>query len=170
MATPENTLLTRADFTTTAIAATKRKTLTADATAVEIGDTGVRDLSGLLNMTYLDSARLLLIRDGDDTQLHLVDIKVKAGAPAVIIIMTNDRTGTVGFKPPYVATGRAIAATGNGTASLGASADVYVNTALGVVMHGATPGLTYQASVRWLTYQAWPNVLPGVADGDPIGV
>lgn len=171
MADANKTLITRAEITSAEVAASNRKTLTLDGVTIDVGDTGVRDLSALINIaTNLDSGRLLLARNGRRVQLWLVNVVVKAGAASPTIVMTNSRSNTSGFYPPYVATGRAVAASGNGTASAGASADVYVNTSLGVVLHGATPGVAYQASLCWDTLAGWPNVLPGVADGSPIGV
>lgn len=173
MADADKTLITRAEITSVTSPATGRKILTLDNDTFEIGTTGVRDLSALMNMTNLDSGRLLLSRTGDRVQLWLVDIKVKAGAPSSFVLMTQDRTATSSFFPPYVATGRAIASSGTGTTTDGPSSDVYVNTHLGVALHGATAGLTYQAAIDWVTLRGWPSVaagLPGVEDGAPIGV
>ena len=173
MATLDMTLVTRDKLNWLTTILNKRKLLTVDGDNYEIGKTGQRDMSGLMLMTNLDSGRLLLERDGNRAALHGVDVVVKAGSPSVVTMMQNARTGTAPMYPSYPATGRAIATIGNGTTSLGASADVYVNTQLGVVLHGATPGLTYQFSVSWSTTANWwsePAALPGVADGDPIGV
>lgn len=168
MADADKTIVTRAEFTSAATAATNRKLLTVDGLTLDIGNTGRRDLSSFLNLTHIESGRIVMSRDGVRIQLWLIDIILKAGAPASATVMSNDRTNTGMLYPTYVATGRAIAATGNGTSTNGPAADVYVNKNLGIVLHGATVGIAYQAAVSWETAAGWGSTLPGVADGQPI--
>lgn len=169
MASSELTLLTRSDITSAETPATGRKLFTLDGDTFELGSTGLRDLSGLLVMTWIDAGRLLACRTGERTQLHIVDLILKAGAPPSVTILQNDRTNTGTFKPAYPVTGRAVAAEGNMSGVTGPSADVTVNAAFGVVVHGATPGQKYQASLSWESFTGWASALPGVADGQPIG-
>lgn len=163
-------IITRDNLTSAKTPATGRKLFTLDGDTFEIGSTGLRDLSGIVNMTYVDSCRLLGIRTRDGVLVHGVDVILKAGAPPSVVLLTNDRTNTGSFKPAYPVTGRAVAATGNLTATTGPGADVTINPAFGITMHGATPGVAYQFSLAYTTLAGWASALPGVADGDPIGV
>ncbi|KQR43438.1 hypothetical protein ASF87_16745 [Microbacterium sp. Leaf161] len=168
--TPETTLISRAEITSAATPATNRKLLTLDGLALDIGDTGPRDISANLLLTYITSARLILARENGFVALHGVDVLIKAGAPSSIVLQNQARSNQGMFNPPYMATGRAVATSGSGTTSGGAGADVVVNNQLGIVMHGVTPGVTYQFSVLWKTDVLWGAALPGVVDGQPIGV
>lgn len=170
MATPAQTLVTRAEFSSTPVGLNMRKAVTFDGDVLEIGDTGLRDMSGSLNMTHLESGRLLLSREGRSVSLWLVDIILKATAPSSVTLLNQARPNTGSFFPPYAATGRAVAAVGSGSAVNGPGADVFINPSLGVVLHGAATGVSYKASLGWKTSAAWPASLPGVADGTPIGV
>lgn len=169
MATPENTLITRAEITSASSLA-NRKAFVLDGLTIELGDTGLRDVTAYMNMTWIESGRVLLARVGDMVELSLVDILIKAGAPAALVVQNNVRVNQQGFYPPYGRSGRAVATSGTGTASGGAGLDMFVNSGLGVVLYGAQPGVTYQASLAWKTEAVWPASLPGVADGQPIGV
>lgn len=168
MATPENTLITRAEITSTATPATLRRLFTIDGEAVDIGDTGLRDITATMNAAGITSGRLLLGRVGDLVMLFIVDLVVAAGAPSSLVVQNQSRANQTGFYPKYGVTGRGVATSGTGTVSGGAGADLYVNNQLGIVLHGVTPGVTYQGAVAWRTDAAWPNVLPGVADGQPV--
>lgn len=163
-------IITRNELTSTKNTATGRKTLTVDGDSVDIGSTGMRDLSGLMNTTYIESGRLLISRTEKQVQLHIFDLILASGAPAAVTLLTNDRPNMASFRPAYPVTGRAIAAEGNMTSLRAPSADVAVNRNSGVVLYGAAAGEKYQASLCWETSNVWPGTLPGVADGDPIGV
>lgn len=168
MADANLTLITRAEFDSSAVAGTGRKLLTVDGLTIDVGDTELRDVTGTMNTAGITSGRLLLARVGDLVQLFLVDLIVAAGAPSSLVVQNQARTNQGGFYPKYGVTGRAVATSGSGTASGGAGADLFVNTQLGIVLHGVTPGVTYQAAVAWRTDAGWPSGLPGVADGQSI--
>lgn len=177
MAAPELTAWDKRSLSFIQSTTTRRTALVlADAAGVvtgthEIGSTGRRDVSGLATMTWLDSGRFVLMRTGQRVDWFGINLLVKAGAPSSFTVFTNDRTNTGFFEPnDYAVTARAIAASGNGTSVTGPGCDVFINKDLGTTLHGATAGQTYQFHASWSVTTGWPTGLPGVADGDPIGV
>lgn len=171
MADADKTLITRAEFTSAKNATSLGKTLTIDGDTIQVGDTGRRDVTALMNMQWLDAGRIVFRRQGNKVDFWLIGLLVKAGAPSSITIFTNDRTGMSPINPPYIAGDPVFPGTGNVSGLTGPVAFASVNTSHGIAVHGVQPGLTYNGHLDWETSNAWwSGALPGVADGETAGV
>jgi len=163
MATPENTLISRAEITSAATTATGRKALVLDGSTLELGDTGWRDLSGSLDA--LVSGRVLVRRQAGRVTWNFINILLASGASATAQnILTTDALRDP-FLPDYVAYAPVkVNATVEGRFSVLVSGSPRLDY--------ATVGAVYSGTVSFPVRGsgAWPTTLPGVADGQPVGV
>jgi hypothetical protein len=134
-------------------------------TTLELGDTGIRDMSGNFIAGTVASGRLLVRRNGQLVTWIFDQLKVAASQNNL-----NSRImdllavpGLSAFRPPYT---ESEAYNSGKTATQGRIAIA----ANGVYVQFADPTLTYTLMVSYITNDAWPSALPGVADGQPIGV
>lgn len=160
MADADKTLITRAQITSITTPATNRKALVLDGATIELGDTGIRDVSGLFVAGTVLSGRLLLRRVGNIVQIIFADLKVTAAVSGTNVKIHDLASG---FRAPYSeaeAYNTGAAAPQGRLASAGA----------GVYVQFANSTFTYATVLTYVTSDAWPSSLPGVADGQPIGV
>lgn len=166
MATPENTLITRAEVTSIISAASGRKALVLDGATIELGDTGWRDLSGSLN-ALVTSGRVLVRRQAGSVTWNFINIVLASGASTSAQDIFNTTADTLrdAFLPDYVA---------YESSKLNAA----VTGRFAVLISGSprldygTTGAAYNGIVSFPVRGsgAWPGTLPGVADGQPVGV
>jgi hypothetical protein len=164
MATPENTLISRAEITSAATTATGRKALVLDGSTIELGDTGWRDLSGSLDT--LVSGRVLVRRQAGRVTWNFINIMLASGASATAqnLFSSTDALRDP-FLPDYVAYAPVkVNATVEGRLSVLVSGSPRLDY--------ATIGAAYSGTVSFPVRGsgAWPTALPGVADGQPVGV
>lgn len=159
MADADKTLITRAQITSITTPATGRKALVLDGATIELGDTGIRDVSGLFIAGTVASGRLLFRRTGNLVTIILVALKTAQTATNLKII----DVGGVGFRPPY---SKAEAYIEGGTTQQSR----ITAAGNGIYVQLANSAFTYTAMLEFVTSDAWPTTLPGVADGQPIGV
>lgn len=160
MATPETTLITRAEITSITTPATGRKALVLDGATIELGDTGMRDLSGMFVAGKVASGRLLVQRVGNTVTWTLVPLKL-AGPVGTVHDIVKSSTLT-GFMPRYAAA----------TTMLQSDAEQarLITISDGLSIHYGLADVNYSASFTYITTNAWPTTLPGVADGQPVGI
>lgn len=163
MATPENTLITRAEVTSAATAATGRKTFTLDGSTFELGDTGLRDLSGTFAAGKVASGRVLVRRERNTVTWFFVGVTLAAGATTAETILANSDASLTPFAPPYTTNATVMS-------SATAQARLMANASGSIAVHYGAAGFAYSGSITYLTNKAWPTTLPGVADGQPVGV
>jgi hypothetical protein len=163
MATPDTTLITRAEITSVAGATTGRKALVLDGSTLELGDTGWRDLSGSLDT--LVTGRVLVRRQAGRVTWNFINIMMASGAStSAQNILTTDALRDP-FLPDYVAYEPVkVNATVEGRLSVLVSGSPRLDY--------ATIGAAYSGLVSFPVRGsgAWPTTLPGVADGQPVGV
>lgn len=162
MATPDMTLITRAEVTSITTAATGRKAFTLDGATIELGDTGLRDLSGMFVAGKVASGRALVRRAGNTVTWFFAGVNLAAGTTNNETIINID-SNVAQFAPKYTA-GSTVLAGGTEIARVVANASGSVSVLDGL------PGYSYTGSLTYLTDKTWPATLPGVADGQPIGV
>lgn len=158
MATPENTLISRAEVTSITTTATGRKALTLDGGTIELGDTGLRDLSGLFTAGKVTSGRVLVQRIGNVVtwQFDLVTLPADAVHPWAIITNATALSGVL----PTVGTHTVPAITvAGGAVRLVVEANGTVSIYYGI------PATAYLGVLTYVTTKPWPTTLPGVADG-----
>lgn len=149
------------DFKFIETAATGRRALQLPSgTTIELGDTGIRDLSGLFVAGTVQSGRLLSRRVGNIVQIIFDNLKVTA-AVAGTNVKIHDLAS--GFRAPYPETE---AFNTGATAPQGRLS----SAGAGVYVQFANSTFTYATILTYVTSDAWPATLPGVADGQPIGV
>ena len=164
MATPENTLVTRAEVNSISTPATGRKALVLDGATIELGDTGWRDLSGSLNP--LVTGRILVRRQAGRITWNFINIVLATGASTAQNLF-NATVDTLrdSFLPDSNAyEGIHANATQTGRFSVLTSGSPRLDY--------ATPTTGYSAMVSFPVRGTgtWPSTLPGVADGQPVGV
>lgn len=160
MATPETTLISRAEVTSITTSATGRKALTLDGSTIELGDTGWRDLTGLYTAGKVTSGRVLVRRMGNVVTWNLQSLNL-AGPVASTHDFINSST-LAGFMPEYLSAGVLMQSD-----SELARLVVGTNT---LSVHYGIEAVNYIGGLSYVTYKAWPTTLPGVADGQPVGI
>jgi len=164
MATPETTLITRAEITSITGATSGRKALVLDGSTLELGDTGWRDLSGSLDP--LVTGRVLVRRQAGRVTWNFINIVLASGASTSA---QNIFTGTDALRDPFLP---------DYVAYSPVKVNATVEGRLSVLVAGsprldyATVGAAYSGLVSYPVRGsgAWPATLPGVADGQPVGV
>lgn len=160
MADANKTLITRAEITSITTPATNRKALVLDGATFDIGDTGMRDVSGLVVTNTVASGKLLVRRFGNVVQIIFNDLKVTAAVNGTNVKIYDLPSG---FRAPYAA---AEAYNTGATAPQGRVS----SAGAGVYVQFANSTFTYALVITYITSDPWPSSLPGVADGTPIGV
>ena len=165
MATPENTLISRAEVTSVVSATSGRKALVLDGSTLELGDTGWRDLSGSLDP--LVTGRVLVRRQAGRVTWNFINIVLASGASTSAQNIFNATADSLRdpFLPDYVAYAPAkVNATVEGRFSVLVSGSPRLDY--------ATVGAAYSMMVSFPVRGTgtWPATLPGVADGQPVGV
>lgn len=154
MATPENTLLDRGKLTSIITPATGRFALVMDGQTIELGATGWRDVSALLDPT-----------------------KVQSIAAGMLIVIRDSNHVTIKFNLTPSASGNVqIAASGVGTAfapdttlwNQGRGGAVGISNSGNLYINPATAGTKVDATLTFDVDNAWPASLPGVKLGDPV--
>jgi len=163
MAAPENTLITRAEVTSITDATTGRKALVLDGATLELVDTGIRDLSGLFTAGNVASGRVLVQRTGRTVTWTLVSLNLAGSVASVWSILANTAGRFDGFKPTYTAAATLMQ-------SEAEYARIMVNGSGSVDIHYGAAGVNYVGTITYTTTAPWPTTLPGVADGQPVGV
>lgn len=161
MATPENTLITRAEVTSITTEATKRKALVLDGSTLELGNTGIRDLSGLFVTGNVASGRVLLQRIGNVVTWTLESLNLAGTVVSVWPVLANTGGRFDGFKPTYTAAAALMQ-------SEAEFARLMVNGSGSVDIHYGAAGVNYTGIITYLSATPWPSTLPGVADGEGI--
>ena len=154
MADANKTLITRAEVTSIITPATGRFALVMDGQTIDLGDTGVRDVSANLDpakVSGIAAGQLLVRRSG---KFNTVVISV---TPSVAGNTQITKTGLgAGFAPEV----NYFCQSPNGTVGITTAGNIYINpTVIGVRSQVV---LTYDTSA------AWPTTLPGVKRGDPV--
>lgn len=160
MAEKNKTLVTRAEVDSVINAANGRKALVIDGATIELGDTGPRDLSGLFIAGTVQSGRLLSRRIGNVVTLIFDNLKVTAAVSGTNVKIHDLASG---FRALYT---KAEAYNTGATAPQGRLA----SAGAGVYVQFANSTFTYATQMTYVTSDPWPATLPGVADGQPIGV
>lgn len=163
MATPENTLISRAEVTSITTPATNRKALVLDGATIELGDTGVRDLSGMFTAGKVSSGRVLVQRVGNVVTWQFINVMLPADAVHPWAIITN-AAALAGVLP------EAGTFTTPAITSTGASVRLVVESNGAVSIYYGKPATAYLGVMTYVTAKAWPTALPGVANGQPVGV
>lgn len=162
MATPENTLITRAEVTSITDATTGRKALVLDGSTLELGKTGLRDLSGMFVAGSVLAGKIRVQRVANTITWYFSAVQIAANAthPWPVIAASP----TMAAFAPEINTYEAVMsnATDTGRIYLAGNGEVSI--------HYGEPSQTYTAVVTFNTARAWPTTLPGVADGQPVGV
>lgn len=130
---------------------------------VEVGDSGIRDLSGLFITGTVASGRILAQRIGNTVTWYFINVTLQAGALPTGKIMEGP--GTFSEFLPAFASHTAPAIT-NGA---GESVRLLVS-GTGITIQYAKAGPAYVGTVTYVTTKAWPTTLPGVANGQPVAV
>jgi hypothetical protein len=164
MATPGNTLITRADVTSVIDAVSGRKALVLDGQTLELGDTGWRDLSGSLNT--LVTGRILVRRQANRVTWRFIAVVLAAGATTAQNLF--NATADV-LRDPFLPDSAEYAAVQSNATMTGRFS---ILTAGSPRLDYATVGAGYSGSVSFPVRGtgAWPSTLPGVADGQPVTV
>lgn len=158
MATPENTLISRAEVTSLLTPATGRVRLTLDGATAELGSTGWRDMSASLDpakVGTISSGMLVVIRSG-----NIVTIKFNLTPTASGNVQVTASGMSLGsaFAPDTIlwVDGR------GGTVGISTSGVLYVNPAVS--------GQKVDATLTFVVDNTWPTTLPGVELGQPVVV
>lgn len=160
----EDQLWDRSHLAYDEVPATGRKTLTVNGgTAIELGDTGLRDLSGMFAAGKVASGRVLVRRQGNLVTWYFVDLKLATGATSAETILTNGDGSLTPFGADYQT---------HSTAMINAStfARLMVTGTSSIAVHYGVAGVGYSCTITYLTSKPWPTTLPGVANGQPVGV
>lgn len=164
MATPENTLITRAEVTSIFNPAAGRVALILDGTTVELGNTGWRDLSGQLNP--LVTGRVLVRRALDTVTWEFINIVLAAGATSAQNIFAGMPGSLVEPFLPDRHTYEAV----KSNATLEGRFAVLSNGSPRLDYATVGAGYSGQVSFPVRGSRTWPGTLPGVADGQPVAV
>jgi hypothetical protein len=161
MADANKTLITRAEVTSIITPASKRRALVIDGVTIELGDTGPRDLSGMI--TNVVSGRLLVQRVGQATTYSVVNIQTpESMAGQAVTILPGSALNMSPFRPFYTVNAAHLAG------SNGQMARLVVAASGAVQIHYAQPGVSYSGALTFVNSAGWPATLPGVEDGQPV--
>lgn len=162
MATPDITLITRAEVTSIADATTGRKALVLDGATIELGDTGLRDLRPMFTPGRVASGRVLVQRVGSRVTWYLDSLNLAAGVTTIWNLIPAGGN-LARFAAPVTA-----------GATLMQSKSEYARLVIGIGgsidIHFGASGINYIGVISYDTKLGWPVALPGVADGQPVGV
>ena len=161
MAEANMTVITRADVTSITTPATGRKALVLDGTTIELGDTGLRDLSGMFVAGSIESGRILVQRVGNVVTWTLSSVKVPTGVTTIWKVLES--TAFSGLLPPVLAFAPMMGTSTN-------TSRVVLTQSGKLELHYSINATTYTGVLTFQSYQAWPSALPGVANGQPVGV
>lgn len=161
MAEANMTMISRAEVNSIITPETGRKALVLDGTTIELGDTGLRDLSGLFVPGNVASGRLMVRRVGNMVTWLLNPITL-AGEVATVWNLISDPLVLRGFGSEYTQAVPLMQSESE-HARLLASRNA-------VEIHYGIAGVGYRGTLSYLTTETWPASLPGVADGQPVGV
>ena len=164
MATPENTLITRAEVTSISVPATGRKALVLDGTTIELGDTGWRDLSGSLS-PMVTAGRVLARRHQGTVSWLFINIILASTATVAQSLFS----ATPGLVEPFLPDQHTYEAVKSNATVEGRFA---VLSGGSPRLDYATPGAGYNGKLSFTVRGSgsWPSTLPGVADGQPVNV
>lgn len=165
MATPENTLISRAEVTSIITPATGRRALVLDGATIELGDTGQRDLSGAFEAGAVTSGQVIVQRIGNVVEWTFNAVVLPAGVTSAWTIMKAAAGGYTAFLPEY---GVQAATLIDGTSEY--LSRVIVPASGDVAFHYAEAVRPWTGIVTFVTSRAWPTSLPGVVRGQPVGV
>ena len=162
MAEANMTMISRAEVTSIITPATGRKALVLDGTTIELGDTGIRDLSGMFDAGKVASGRLTVQRVGNTVTWSVKSLNLAAGVTSIWSLITN--TSLVGMLPSGSYSENATLMQSDAE-----SARFIVGNNNAAIHYGIS-AVNYSGTLTYLTNRAWPTALPGVADGQPVGV
>lgn len=160
----EDQLWDRSRLAYAEVPATGRKTLTVNSgTAIELGDTGLRDLSGMYQAGAVSSGRVLVHRVGNVVTWIFENVLLASPAthPWTIFASSSALSGFVHDVSAQSTTAMA------GTSG---QARILVNPSGSVQFHYGQSTIAYVATITFVTTKPWPTALPGVANGQPVGV
>lgn len=162
MATPENTLITRAEVNSITNVDTGRKALVLDGTTIELGNTGLRDISGMFKAGAVSSGRITVRRVGSVVTWHFNAVQISASAvhPWDILPASDSLLPFAPEKNIYE--GSMATATDTGR--------ILIDAAGGVSIHYGEPSHAYTGVVTFNTSRGWPSTLPGVVDEQPVRI
>ena len=161
MAEANMTMISRAEITSITDATTGRKALVLDGTTIELGDTGLRDLSGMFVAGSVESGRVLVQRVGNVVTWTLSSVKVPAGTTTIWKVLESAEFS--GLLPPVLAFAPMMGTSTN-------TSRVVLTPAGKLELHYTINATTYTGVLTFQSHQAWPTALPGVANGQPVGV
>lgn len=165
MADANKTLITRAEVTSIITPATGRRALVLDGATIELGDTGLRDLSGLFEPSTVVSGSVRVWRIGNMVEWQFVNIVLPTSAQGQTI-MSNAGQAAGALTPFLPPTGDAVS-----TGLLGSdTARARVSSGGVIQIQYGEAGVAWNMSAIFVTNRAWPTTLPGVVNGQPVGV
>lgn len=162
MAEANMTMISRAEVTSITTPATGRKALVLDGTTIELGDTGLRDLSGMFVAGKVSSGRLLVKRVGSTITWYFINVQIASNATHPWDILATSTP--ISWFAPEANSYWPVMSNGTDTGRIS------INGLGAVAIHYGEPSHTYTATVTYNTSRPWPTTLPGVADGQPVGV
>ncbi|MFE2772304.1 hypothetical protein [Microbacterium resistens] len=162
MADANKTLITRAEFTSTIVAASGRAALTFDGKTTEVGSfTGFRDITGLLTPGQVTSGRLLVARRDFQVLWAFDSLMLPAAAEGQSWAIISG-TQLQSFRPFYTST------KDYKIQSDGHIVRLAVNSSGAVFVQFAKAARAISTVMETFTQAGWPSTLPGVADGEPV--
>lgn len=164
MADANKTLITRAEVTSILTPATGRKALVIDGATIELGNTGIRDLSGIFDAGKVSAGKATVQRIGNTVTWMLEPVTLPAGATHPWVIISNTGGRLNGFLPTVLQARSTLITTGLAPVRfvVGANGNVEI--------HYGVASSSYAGTLTFVTEAAWPTTLPGVANGQPVGV
>lgn len=165
MADANKTLITRAEVTSVITPTVGRTALVLDGATREIGDTGLRDLSGLFEPGSVTSGQVKVRRIGYVIEWQFINIVLPTSAQGQTIMSNAGvAAGALTAFLPAAGDRLAVGLIGSDTAR------ARVSVAGTIQIQYGEAAVVWNATVTFLAERAWPTSLPGVADGQPVGV
>ena len=152
MADANKTLITRAEVTSIITPASGRFALVMDGQTIELGDTGLRDLSGQMQNVAAPAAGMLVA--GRQGRTVIVKVSATPSTSGNITITATGIGTTLAPKTTLWQAGR------GGPIGISTNGHIYINPAVA--------GTKVDATLTFITDAAWPTTLPGVKLGDPV--
>ena len=164
MAALNMTLITRAELNSVLVPETGRKALVLDGQVLEFGDTGLRDLTGLLKPSATLGGKVLVKRVGHVITWYVSALQVSASTTSnwPLIEAAGGHVLNLFAPDQNIYTTVMTSATDTGR--------LYLNGLGGLDLHHGEPNASYTAVISFATSRPWPTVLPGVANGQPVGI
>ncbi|NUU30836.1 hypothetical protein [Arthrobacter sp. C9C5] len=162
MAEASMTLITRAEVTSISDVTTGRKALVLDGNTLELGTTGLRDLSGMFKSGSVLGGRVIVRRTGSTVTWHFIGVQIAANATHPWEIITAS-SALLPFAPE-VNIYEAAMSNGSDTGR------ILIDAAGAVSVHYGEPSNSYTAVITFNTGRSWPSSLPGVVNGQSVGV